>query len=1056
MSINLANVNISLQQFQAVSSGKYNAGEVKLSSETSLTKVNNHVGFYRSKNTVALSHEEILAIKQAFVKALSAGGVQRDELNRIRTQLGLAADASAEGGDKQLHERAMKPLSRQQIREILDRNAATINDTLHRNAIRTSEQLQRNVSEQERASRAETRGEVNASLAQSRTVNANSDMALFERLAAGDLDGRTKDERERMLVFARHELDALRAKYGPNPPDNDKVMFTARFAGGQKVSIATGKSAKAAIAMMEDAIFHLTYAPEADNEEDPSPEMTNAAYNAGLAKALSNTNKGAAAPLPGVFREMLDSLVASARALYGADAIPQGTMPGEIVPGSDTYDFINNLGGERKVVVGDVREWFAAKMKEECILTIVQAKLRETEAALGFPRGTIRPDAILKREPAFAAALNAAATPAEVARAFADFAPQIEKFVRVCRAADDCAAKTKSYVAEKFESLGSLPAGQILHMIEPRNLTINGRKIADKIASGAIKAETPEEIEAVFRAEAEKFARPRIEAFAKLDAMNLTAFAKEVVKAHILTLDSLSPNTFDLDKFARIAEALRPALAELETKLSAANLDVQAGFDALVEFKGRMIQQITEHMGAEIMADSADINNVASSVLPMAIGDNLALAEKARAFVLREDARDATRDAYEANYARADSAAMVMRMSPYPEDENKRLARTLGTDAMPPLHAKALVEACREAGMTNVTTAEAVALFAPGKPAANALAEPLAASNAYISPTLLKSLAAGALKAFSNLIADGKPLPELALSEADLVAVRKAKMAQDKQAAIGKFVEGNGPAAQQLKTVLSNKLGAEPVPNAHVGIAGEIERNAAVHQNRGLLVDMKNLAAGKFMDTSFYKDFRRMNIALAGVGVVSKTDANLARDQFAKFISRNPDATYSSLEPAMKKKADIVMQLATQTTLNAVTFGTGTVLDPDGRNQVNGFMPGGSYNTESLFALEFSANGDVVIKGNLTLKPEMVVVAGEPVVCGKGSEVKYFISTSIDAEELDRLSGVDFSAYDDAPLNSRLHPVTGPNNMYAGAIDLVPAPLRMKARREVSFLANLK
>ena len=47
MSINLANVNISLQQFQAVSSGKYNAGEVKLSSETSLTKVNNHVGFYR-------------------------------------------------------------------------------------------------------------------------------------------------------------------------------------------------------------------------------------------------------------------------------------------------------------------------------------------------------------------------------------------------------------------------------------------------------------------------------------------------------------------------------------------------------------------------------------------------------------------------------------------------------------------------------------------------------------------------------------------------------------------------------------------------------------------------------------------------------------------------------------------------------------------------------------------------------------------------------------------------------------------------------------------------
>ena len=42
-SINLAKVNISLQQFQDISSGKYNAGEVKLASETKLAKMNNHV-----------------------------------------------------------------------------------------------------------------------------------------------------------------------------------------------------------------------------------------------------------------------------------------------------------------------------------------------------------------------------------------------------------------------------------------------------------------------------------------------------------------------------------------------------------------------------------------------------------------------------------------------------------------------------------------------------------------------------------------------------------------------------------------------------------------------------------------------------------------------------------------------------------------------------------------------------------------------------------------------------------------------------------------------------
>ena len=43
--VNLANVNISLQQFQKMSSGTYNAGEVTLTSETTLGRLNNHVVF---------------------------------------------------------------------------------------------------------------------------------------------------------------------------------------------------------------------------------------------------------------------------------------------------------------------------------------------------------------------------------------------------------------------------------------------------------------------------------------------------------------------------------------------------------------------------------------------------------------------------------------------------------------------------------------------------------------------------------------------------------------------------------------------------------------------------------------------------------------------------------------------------------------------------------------------------------------------------------------------------------------------------------------------------
>jgi hypothetical protein len=64
MPINLANVNISLQQFQKISSGKYNAGEVKLADESTLEKMNNHVHL-TGQNIEAISHREVLAIKEA-------------------------------------------------------------------------------------------------------------------------------------------------------------------------------------------------------------------------------------------------------------------------------------------------------------------------------------------------------------------------------------------------------------------------------------------------------------------------------------------------------------------------------------------------------------------------------------------------------------------------------------------------------------------------------------------------------------------------------------------------------------------------------------------------------------------------------------------------------------------------------------------------------------------------------------------------------------------------------------------------------------------------------
>ncbi len=71
--IDYANINIGIQQFQDISTGELNAGEVRLRNENSLDMINNHA-HKRGSNKTSLSHREVLAIKNAFVRSLSETG----------------------------------------------------------------------------------------------------------------------------------------------------------------------------------------------------------------------------------------------------------------------------------------------------------------------------------------------------------------------------------------------------------------------------------------------------------------------------------------------------------------------------------------------------------------------------------------------------------------------------------------------------------------------------------------------------------------------------------------------------------------------------------------------------------------------------------------------------------------------------------------------------------------------------------------------------------------------------------------------------------------------
>ena len=117
-------MSLSISDFQKISNGIYNAGDITLTSSGKLDKVNNHVGMLKGWNTKTVSAATTLEVKNAFVQALKSAGVDETALSKVRAELGLPQGGCTKGFDLS----RLKPLSRAQTREILDRFAGVINE----------------------------------------------------------------------------------------------------------------------------------------------------------------------------------------------------------------------------------------------------------------------------------------------------------------------------------------------------------------------------------------------------------------------------------------------------------------------------------------------------------------------------------------------------------------------------------------------------------------------------------------------------------------------------------------------------------------------------------------------------------------------------------------------------------------------------------------------------------------------------------------------------------------------------------------------------------------
>ena len=255
-------MNISLAEFQRLAKGDYNAGEVRLASENKLEKMNNHVHL-KFLNNKTIDHAEVIAIKNAFIKALVDNGVLPERLNEIRQKLGLASSGGNWGDMSKL---SMKPLTRQQIREIIDANAKDMTD-LH---IETSATIYKGGAMS--SGNVTAREKVNASLAAStRSLDENVEISAFQIVATGQI-GYVSGRAEHFLNATRKVLDALMEGCGGKPRADVQATATLKLESGLTLKISTCFSELEFSRKLEDDIFRINNLAR-NGEINPTHDM---------------------------------------------------------------------------------------------------------------------------------------------------------------------------------------------------------------------------------------------------------------------------------------------------------------------------------------------------------------------------------------------------------------------------------------------------------------------------------------------------------------------------------------------------------------------------------------------------------------------------------------------------------------------------------------------------------------------------------------------------------------------------------------------------------------
>ena len=196
--------------------------------------------------------------------------------------------------------------------------------------------------------------------------------------------------------------------------------------------------------------------------------------------------------------------------------------------------------------------------------------------------------------------------------------------------------------------------------------------------------------------------------------------------------------------------------------------------------------------------------------------------------------------------------------------------------------------------------------------------------------------------------------------------------------------------------------------------------------------------------------FRTYPIRLGGEEV--STDPDVARDQYARFVTKGRKTSYAALTPAERNKANFAMVITAKGAGTVLPASFGVLLDPQKNNPKMRFEGDVA---EQGFDLSLDADGNLAIVYTSRQLPTAAVFGNERIECGPGSEVRGKLEILVNGEELEQFAQQDFTKYDDGPANQVLN-VQKPDDKYTQAYFAIPKPFRLRFDTVPGLVADLK